>query len=89
MYDDYEGNLGELDPEGPSEEDLERFRRADASGKSGTVKCQECKQQIFDDADVCPHCGSFQLRSGRKRGRLAIVIIAFIVLMAFVFGYVI
>ncbi|MFG0252563.1 MAG: hypothetical protein ACF8NJ_06790 [Phycisphaerales bacterium JB038] len=86
MYDDH---YDDLDPEGPSAEDLERFSRADASGESGTVRCQDCRREIFDDADVCPHCGAFQLRKASKRGRIVIAIVALIVLLAFLFGYVI
>ncbi len=87
MYDEYDDNYGELDPEGPSAEDLERFSRADEAGESGTVKCQQCGKLIFDDADVCPYCGTFQLRGARRNRRLWLVVVAIIVLLAFLLGY--
>ncbi|MBA4120391.1 MAG: hypothetical protein C0513_06805 [Isosphaera sp.] len=39
----------ELD-EGPSQADLERF--------SGVTRaCPSCRREVYDDADVCYHCG--------------------------------
>jgi uncharacterized protein (DUF983 family) len=38
------------DHEAPSEEDLERF--------SGVTRmCPECREEVYDDAEVCYHCG--------------------------------
>lgn len=38
--------------EGPSSEDIERF-------SEGEAFCPHCGQEVFDDADICPHCRSF------------------------------
>jgi predicted nucleic acid-binding Zn ribbon protein len=90
MHDRYDDAYADLDPEGPSPEDLERFSRDDALGHSGTIKCQQCREAIYDDADVCPYCGTFQLHGARRTRRsLWMVVVAIIVLMAFLFGYVI
>jgi len=39
----------ELDPEGPSQADLERF------GDEWT-RCPHCAQRVYDQAEVCPKC---------------------------------
>jgi uncharacterized protein (DUF983 family) len=41
--------------EGPSQEDLERF-----SGVTRT--CPACSKEVFDDAEVCYHCGEAMTR---------------------------
>lgn len=41
---------GELDPEGPSAADLERF------GDEWRA-CENCGEPFSDMSDVCPHCG--------------------------------
>lgn len=80
---------GDIDPEGPSAEDLARFNRDDAGGLSGTVKCQQCRKEIFDDAEVCPYCGTFQLREARRGRRpLWFIVLAIITLLAFSLVYV-
>lgn len=44
-------DLGPLrEHEEPSEEDIERF-----SGVTRT--CPSCKKEVFDDAELCYHCG--------------------------------
>lgn len=69
--------------EGPSEEDLQRFR--DESGY-----CPKCGNEIWDSAEVCPQCGDYiggQVSSRdpgkRNRRQQLVVIIAIIVLIAF------
>lgn len=39
------------DDEGPSRDDIERFGDV-------TRTCPACKKDIYDDAEVCYHCGS-------------------------------
>ena len=87
MYDEYE-DYGYLDPEGPGPEDLARFDRRDEEG-GGTVKCQECGRDIFDDSDVCPYCGAFQIHSKRRSNKSRwIAIVAILTLLAFLLVYV-
>ncbi len=51
---DYEDpDLADQDPEDLDPEDEEE-------GAHVTL-CYYCGQPIYEDADVCPHCGSFQL----------------------------
>jgi DNA-directed RNA polymerase subunit RPC12/RpoP len=43
-----------------------------------TVPCPECGKPVYEEADVCPHCGSFILRdvrAGRPRWVLATALI--------------
>ncbi len=50
---DNDWDLGEgLDPEGPSGSDLDRF------GDEMTP-CRSCGGMMYDQAEICPHCGSF------------------------------
>jgi uncharacterized membrane protein YvbJ len=37
--------------DGPSSEDIERFDEGDAY-------CPDCGEHVYDDAVICPHCGS-------------------------------
>lgn len=39
----------EYDPEGPSEDDLERFG-------DEFITCPHCGAKIYDQAEVCPNC---------------------------------
>lgn len=47
-------NAPEFDPddEGPSDADLERFGGA-------TRACPDCKTDVYDEASICPRCGSY------------------------------
>lgn len=40
----------DIDPEGPSAEDLDRFG-------GDTVRCRECGEEVWDDSAICPRCG--------------------------------
>ncbi len=42
----------ELDPEGPSPEDIARF---DRDGQT----CPSCGSEVFDDASICPICNEY------------------------------
>jgi len=47
-------DIGEgLDPEGPSAEDLDRFG-------DEFKTCPACKKRIYDQVEICPHCGQAQ-----------------------------
>lgn len=39
-----------LDPDGPSAADLDRFG-------DEMVTCPSCGKQIYDQSEMCPHCG--------------------------------
>lgn len=59
----YDGDLtefDELDPEGPSVDDLERFGDA-------TVSCPSCGTEMYDQATICPTCGT-PVGTGERSG---------------------
>ncbi|MCA9287656.1 MAG: hypothetical protein KDA05_03675 [Phycisphaerales bacterium] len=47
--DDFAG-LDDIDPDGPSREDLEKFG-------DEFVTCPECGSLVYDQAEVCQSCG--------------------------------
>lgn len=52
-YEDTDWDLAEgLDPDGPSADDLHRF------GDEMT-RCAACGREVYDQAEVCAHCGGF------------------------------
>jgi hypothetical protein len=55
------------DHEAPSQEDIERFGGA-------TRTCPECREEVYDDAEVCYHCGhAFSASADAPLPRWAIV----------------
>ncbi|MCA9277764.1 MAG: hypothetical protein H6815_03150 [Phycisphaeraceae bacterium] len=50
----------DLDPEGPTQDDIERFN-------SPTVRCKNCNRETFDDIGACPHCGELVDTVSEKR----------------------
>lgn len=46
-----------LDPEGPSEADLDRFG-------DEQVRCWNCHAHYYDQLEHCPHCGSAHRKPG-------------------------
>jgi len=88
MYDDpaygdhLEAEVDELDPEGPSAEDLERFG-------GDTLDCPRCGYEVYDEASVCPRCGEiFESvhRTERKRKWLLVVALVVLAAVAMVFA---
>jgi hypothetical protein len=61
------------DDGGPSAEDIERFSHA-------TRKCPNCRKEVFDDVDVCYHCGEaiVQASKGPKPWVLIVVVLMII-----------
>lgn len=59
--------------EGPSEADIERFSDA-------TRKCPECGRDVYDEAEICPHCG--HAFSGEPKGTPAWVVVTAIIVVA-------
>lgn len=80
MIEDRVDSFDEIDPEGPSEEDLDRLN-------SRAARCTECGEEIFDYTDVCPYCGGFQIETERARQQrspwltVAIVVMAALILL--------
>ncbi|MBX3321585.1 MAG: hypothetical protein KF757_01205 [Phycisphaeraceae bacterium] len=64
---------GDLDPLGPSEDDLERFGDA-------FVLCASCGKAMFDQATVCPYCGF--IAPGTSRTPWWVIIAALVALVA-------
>lgn len=76
-----EGFDDSLDPEAPSPEDIARFDRDGST-------CPSCGSEVYDDAGVCPICGEILL-SGAAKSKPWAVIVAGVVLLAFVLFYVV
>lgn len=43
-------DFDDIDPEGPSAEDLAKFG-------DEFITCPNCKRSIYDQSELCPHCG--------------------------------
>jgi hypothetical protein len=82
-YDEHEDWDG-LDPEGPSAEDL---ARAEADEAAATVACPYCREQVYEDAEWCPHCGRW-IERWRSRSWAArhpfMAVVGVLVLLSFV-----
>jgi uncharacterized OB-fold protein len=69
-----------LDPDGPSEADLDRF-----GGE--TVTCASCGADHYDQLDTCPHCNASMNDKKPMPGLImlvvAAVIVAFIIIVVF------
>ena len=71
----------------PSEADVERFSDV-------TVKCPHCGTEMFDDAEICWHCGMAILGSAPiaprlfrgRRGTLVVVILAVLAMLGIFFA---
>jgi len=76
--DDYVDSIDdELDPEGPSVEDLRRLRH-------GGAKCPSCNADIYDDTDICPACGDYITPESGKGNRKIWNVVAAVVLVVIV-----
>ncbi len=63
--------------EGPTPADIERFSDV-------TRTCPECKKEVFDDAEVCYHCGHVFGRADQKGLPKWVVATVCVVLAGFV-----
>lgn len=57
-----------LDPEGPSAEDLDRFG-------DELIPCPSCGRSLYDQAEVCPHCGELIERPPARMPAWAIAVV--------------
>jgi len=62
----------DLDDEGPSAADLDRFGDA-------TVTCRSCGRVLYDDTDTCPACLEPTSRASRPPAWLLIVLAALLI----------
>ena len=62
----------DLDPEGPSAEDLERFSADDRL-------CPACGSSVYDEASVCPSCGEVLTEAASAAPKVAIIAAAAVV----------
>lgn len=69
-----------LDPEGPSDEDLERFG-------DEFVTCPHCGSLVYDQAELCQACG-MAVSDAPKRTPAWIIVAAALALVAFVLWFV-
>ncbi|MGD9690974.1 MAG: zinc ribbon domain-containing protein [Phycisphaerales bacterium] len=67
------------DDEGPSEADIARFGDV-------TRSCPACKKEIYDDAELCYHCGAAIEGAARSSGGMPswVIITSGVILAAFV-----
>lgn len=66
------------DHDGPSRADLERFGGV-------TQTCPHCHKELFDDADVCYHCGRAILKGQTPRPKaLLALFVVIVIVVAFV-----
>lgn len=81
LYEDaYLGSADEeLDPDGPSAEDLRRLDQA-------MRRCPSCGSEIYDDTTKCPTCGEWLSES--KAGGSMWTIVGVVVLIVFVLAWV-
>jgi hypothetical protein len=81
---DYQPGDDDIDPDGPSRADLERFGDV-------TMKCPECGTELFDDVAVCWKCGRPVGPGAPAQGKqspwvlIAIIITVLAVLLTFNF----
>lgn len=75
-YDDEHEAFDELDPEGPSADDIARFDR-------DTEGCPACGTEVYDEAAVCPACGELLTTETTKTRPLTIIVVV-LILAAFV-----
>ena len=67
----------DLDPEGPSADDLERF-----SGEHRA--CPSCGSEVYDEATICPVCRT-PVDTGHDGGlKLGLIVVVGLILIAFV-----
>ena len=77
----FDGYEDELDPEGPSRADIERFGDAEHA-------CSSCGSEVYEDAPLCHVCGhALEDRSGGPPLWAAIVAVVLLgaLMMLFVF----
>lgn len=64
--------------EDPSEDDIARL-------DSPVRTCPECRKEVFDDAEVCYHCGHAFSREPRGPSGVQIAVVAVLVLSFLIF----
>jgi len=71
--------------EGPSEDDLARFDDTSA-------RCDQCGAEMYDDAEMCPKCGAFQIRGPEgdtrnpfRKYRVLMVVVVALLLLSFLY----
>lgn len=63
----------------PSPEDIARL-------DNPVRTCPECRKDVFDDAEVCYHCGHAFSRAPKGPSKLQVAIVAIIVLAFLIFA---
>lgn len=72
----------DIPDEGPSERDLEAFGGV-------TRNCPECSEELYDDVEICPHCGHVLGERKDKAPPTMVIIVVFVMLLAIVLFWVI
>lgn len=62
---------------------------SDPPDGAGTVRCQNCGTEVYEDASQCPTCGDYILPSKQESGFPKWMIwLAFLIVFAILFGYI-
>jgi len=76
---DFDPDIGEgLDPAGPNAEDLDRFG-------SEFTPCPNCGKDIYDQAEICQHCGHAVEHKSGAPPLWALVVLAIVVFVVLFF----
>jgi hypothetical protein len=70
----------EIDDDGPSRSDIERFNNV-------TTRCPECRKEVYDDVEICYHCGHAMSRAP-KGAPLWLIITVVAVLLAMIIAFI-
>lgn len=66
--------------DGPTAADIERFGDV-------TQTCPECGKEVFDDTDICYHCGhAIRKDPASARTPRWVIVVIIIIVLTFVFG---
>ncbi|MBX9738108.1 MAG: hypothetical protein K2X32_14395 [Phycisphaerales bacterium] len=53
-----------------------------------TKRCSSCKKEIYDDAEVCYHCGDAVVSGSARGPRPWVVVVIVVVIAAFLFSFI-
>jgi hypothetical protein len=71
LNDDDDDQDDSIDREAPDPSDMDADDADDANHDDDvdTIPCPYCRKPVYEQADICPHCGSFISREDAPRRR--------------------